>query len=162
MNEKKNKKLIGKTGVVLLFLISILALSACSNEAKASTVMTEQKIPEGTSETVLPVEISMPEYTLSYSGELKNVITTKEIQNEEKVGLQFSVLLSESEAPIFTLFYHSDEGELVTVLTDIQGNKIPVAFEMKTIPENLSEEDADLFYTAQDAVNEIVESLVIK
>ena len=162
MNKGKKKGLFCKHGVILLLLISTLLMSACGNVGQSNGVSPEQEIVEETRETLPPVEISMPEYTLSYSGELKDVIAVKETQTEDKMGLQFFVLLSQTEEPIFTLYYHSDQGELVTVLTDVKGNKIPVAFEMNTIPEGLSEEDANLFYTAQDAVNEIVESLVLK
>lgn len=162
MNKGKKKSLFCKRRGVLFLLISTLLMSACGNMGKSSSMSPEQEIVEETRETLPLVEISMPKYTLSYSGELKNVITVKETQAGNKIGLQFFVLLSQTEEPIFTLYYHSDQGELVTVLTDVKGNKIPVAFEMNTIPEGISEEDANLFYTAQDAVNEIVESLVLK
>ena len=163
MNNEKKKALFRKNGVILLLLLAgTLLMSACGSTVESGSVLPEQEVVEEVQEVLPPVEITMPEYTLSYSGELKDVIAVKEIQSEDKMGLQFSVLLSQTEEPVFTLYYHSDEGELVTVLTDEQGNKIPVAFEMNKVPENLSEEDAILFYTAQDSVNEIVESLELK
>jgi len=137
-------------------LAGALLLSGCGNTREP----TEQ--PQETGESLSQVEISMPEYELSYSGQWKDQIRTEEILSENRAGLRFWVQLSTEEAPIFTLYYNSDEGELVTVLTDSQGNKIPVAFEMNTLPDNLDEDDANLFYAAQDAVNEIVESLVLK
>lgn len=162
MHKGEKKTQVFKGRIVTLLLISALLLSACGNTGETSSMLPEQEMVEVTYETQPPVEISMPEYTLRYSGELKDVITVKETQTAERTDLQFSVLLSRTEVPIFTLHYHSDQGEFVTVLTDVKGNKIPVAFEMNTIPENLSEEDADLFCRAQDAVNEIVDSLVLK
>ena len=135
----------------IFLLVSILMLPACGED---EPLQRETTLP--------PVEVSMPEYELRYSGQWKDLIRTKEVKTEDKVGLQFSVLLSTGETPIFTLYYNSDEAELVTVLTDAQGNKVPVAFEMNTIPENLGENDANTFYQAQDAVNEILESLVLK
>lgn len=148
--ETLNKKRI----LCLLTAVLLVAgmLSACGEPEKT----------EDMTETLPQVEISMPEYELHYSGQWKDVISTKEVESEEKVGLQFLVQLSTGEVPIFTLYYNSDEGELVTVLTDAQGNKIPVAFEMNTVPENLGENDANTFYQAQDAVNEILESMVLK
>ena len=138
--------------LIIALLAGILMLSACGQD--------EEPLQQET--TLSPVEISMPEYELHYSGQWKDIIQTKEVITEEKAGLQFSVLLSVGETPIFTLYYNSDEGELVTVLTDAQGNKIPVAFAMNTVPENLGENDANTFYQAQDAVNEILDSLVLK
>jgi hypothetical protein len=143
---------IRRWSLVIAILSGILLLSACGRDEE----------PQQQETTLPPVEISMPEYELHYSGQWKDIIRTKEVITEEKVGLQFSVLLSVGETPIFTLYYDSDEAELVTVLTDAKGNQIPVAFEMNTVPDNLGENDANTFYQAQDAVNEILDSLVLK
>ena len=48
------------------------------------------------------------------------------------------------------------------MLPDAKGNKIPVAFEMTAVPENLTEEDHRVFCYAQESVNEIVASLKLK
>ena len=147
-----HKKRLLSLFTAVFLLAGILTLSACGEDETPSR-----------QETTLPqVKISMPEYELRYSGQWKDIISTKEVETEGKAGLQFSVLLSTGETPIFTLYYNSDEGELVKVLTDTEGNKVPVAFAMNTIPENLGENDANTFYQAQDAVNEILDSLVLK
>lgn len=106
------------------------------------------------------VEIKMPEYEMAYSGEMKDVILTETLSDAN--GIKFSVKLSESEAHIFTMLYNTNQGELVTVLTDAKGERVPVAFLMPNIPEGLSAEDEFLFYTAQESVNDIVSSLVLK
>lgn len=118
----------------------------------------EELIPE----TEPPVEVSMPEYELTYSGSLKDVIVVEELNDEDPKGLKFTVLLTETQEHIFTLYFNTDQGDLVTVLTDGEGNRIPVAFQMAMIPEGLSEEDQNTFYMAQEAVNEIVASLTLK
>ena len=115
---------------------------------------------EVSTETLPPVKIEMPDFELTYSGELENVIHVQQIESENV--LVFTVRLSNADEEIFTMRYHSDEGDLVTVLDDTQGNRVPVAFLMASVPENLSQEDEQLFYTAQEAVNEIVDSLVLK
>lgn len=106
------------------------------------------------------VEIKMPEYEMAYAGEMQDVILTETLSDAN--GIKFSVKLSDSEAHIFTMLYNTYDGELVTVLKDANGNQVPVAFMMPSIPEGLSTEDEYLFYTAQEAVNDIVSSLVLK
>lgn len=151
--------------VVLLILMLLLSATACSEKiepVREEDYQTADDVafaqPE--EEVLPPVEIKMPEYELAYAGDMKDVIVSKE--TDDGTGLAFSVKLSGGEVPIFTLRYNTDEGELVTVLENAKGERIPVAFEMAAIPEGLSEEEADLFYAAQEAVNDIVGSLTLK
>lgn len=152
------KKMRKELRFLIAMLAAVLLLTGCSG-GQAPTEPTYEML--GTEPATLPpVQISMPEYELTYSGELADVIVVKEVSNLS--GLEFSVKLSQTEVHIFTLHYNTAEGDFVTVLEDAKGNKVPVAFQMATIPEALSEADAQTFYRAQDAVNEIAESLVIK
>lgn len=182
------KSIFKKTTLIALVLMMLLGLAACGSgeenqptgESTAPEQTTEEAQPtdptEESSDVVLPfvdedelipeteppVEISMPEYELTYSGALKDVIVVEELNDQDPKGLKFSVVLTESQEHIFTLFFNTDQGDLVTVLTDAEGNRIPVAFQMATVPEGLSEADEQTFYMAQEAVNEIVASLTLK
>ena len=153
-----------KVAVRLLLVIlafAMLMLSACSGNADANRSQAPQiEETETPPPTLPPVQVEMPEYELAYSGELSDVIVVTE--QEGTSDLEFAVKLSNSQARIFTLHFNADEGELVTFVTDKAGNRVPVAFDMATVPEKLSEADANTFYMAQDAVNEIVASLVLK
>lgn len=146
--------------VLMAFLVVFTA--GCSEKEPVNTEPTYsdfgdmEELPTET--TLPPVQIEMPEYELTYSGEFHDVILVE----KQETGLVFTVKLSKTEAHIFTLLYNTDEGELVTVLEDAKGNRIPVAFQMAPVPESLSEEDEQLFCSAQEAVNEIVASLVLK
>ena len=151
--------------VVLLILILLLSVTACSERIEPVQEADYQsaddlEFAQPEEELLPPVEIKMPAYELTYAGELKDVILTKE--TDDGAGLAFSVKLSSGEVPIFTLRYNTDEGELVTVLENAEGERIPVAFEMAVMPEDLREEDANTFYAAQEAVNDIVASLKLK
>lgn len=131
------------------------------NRAELDTIAPYLEERAALEPTPLPkIEIKMPEYEMAYAGEMKDVILTETLSDAN--GIKFSVKLSESEAHIFTLLYNTTQGELVTVLTDSKGERIPVAFIMPNIPEGLSAEDEYLFYTAQESVNDIVSSLVLK
>lgn len=161
----KKKKIQGQAAfLAVLLLMAAVFCTACS--AKQEVKNTEPPYGnyddslEMMPETEPPVQVEMPDYELAYSGSLKDVIVMSEVEGEN--ALEFRVKLSNGEAHIFTLRYNTSEGELVTVKEDKQGNRVPVAFEMASLPEYLSEEDQNIFFEAQDAVNEIVESLVLK
>lgn len=147
---------------LLLVFLTVFTAGCSKKEPVVNTEATYsdfgdmEELPPET--TLPPVQIEMPDYKLTYSGEFQDVILVEEKED----ALIFTVKLSQTKAEIFTLLYNTDEGELVTVLEDAKGNRIPVAFQMAPIPENLSEEDEQLFCSAQEAVNEIVASLVLK
>ena len=149
--------------LVFLLVLTMTFVAGCTDARPEDTEATYPDfgaMEEVSAETLPPVKIEMPDFELTYSGELENVIHVQQIESENV--LVFTVRLSNADEEIFTMRYHSDEGDLVTVLDDTQGNRVPVAFLMASVPENLSQEDEQLFYTAQEAVNEIVDSLVLK
>ena len=182
MTMKKIIKRAALLVMALLLLIGLLACSAAEEMQPAAESTAPEQAAEATnptqesSEVVLPfvdeeelipeteppVQVSMPEYELTYSGSLKDVIVVEELNDEDPKGLRFTVVLTETQEHIFTLYFNTDQGDLVTVLTDAEGNRIPVAFQMALIPEGLSEVDQNTFYMAQEAVNEIVASLTLK
>ena len=149
--------------LVFLLVLTMTFVAGCTDARPEDTEATYPDfgaMEEVSTETLPPVKIEMPDFELTYSGELENVIHVQQIESENV--WVFTVRLSNADEEIFTMRYHSDEGDLVTVLDDTQGNRVPVAFLMASVPENLSQEDEQLFYTAQEAVNEIVDSLVLK
>lgn len=107
-----------------------------------------------------PVQVDMPQYTLTYSGEMKEHIQTRPVEGEN--ALEFLVTLSDGEYTIFTLQLYQTSGELVAMVENAAGEKIPVSFAMTAVPEGLSPEDEFLFCTAQEQVNAIIASLVLK
>ena len=137
-----------------LALTMVFPFVSCAQKQDDTVVSYEQE-----QDVLPPVEVSMPEYKLAYAGELEDVIVVKETQTG---ALSFFVKLSGGETPIFTLHFNSTEGEFVTMLPGGEDEKVPVAFAMEQIPEDLSEEDEALFYLAQESVNEIAESLKLK
>ena len=168
MEENNKRRTVSRKGILLICLMLLVSsLAACDfggvktpdgEEPQTSDYYISDAEPE--QEALPPVRVEMRDYELSYSGELESVIVFE--QQADSNDLAFYVSLSDGRAPIFTLRFNSDEGDYVTVLRDSAGSKLPVAFRMETIPEGLSEEDRKLFFTAQDAVNEIAASLVVK
>lgn len=158
------RKRIRAVCIAALFVMVTVFSAACfekQEEQEWEPVFEVYEDPAETMpETEPPVQIEMPDYELNYPGVLKDVIVVNEVGGEN--ALEFKVKLSKGEEHIFTLRYNTSEGEFVTVLEDAQGDRIPVAFNMAEAPENLTEEDQETFFAAQDAVNEIVASLVLK
>lgn len=156
--KRPTEKRIRAVCAIMAVLMAV-TLSACGQKSgsaalpgAAEAVQEEPALP--------PVEVSMPEYELAYSGELKDVLHME--KTEEKDGLDFFANISGSDVRVFTLHYNTAQGDFVTVLRDGKGSEIPVAFEMTQMPEGLSEEEENIFYLAQEAVNEIAESLTLK
>lgn len=137
---------------VVLALLLVL-MTGCGEKNQSGD------IPGGVESTTLPpVQVDMEEYELTYAGEMKDLILTRQTQE----GLTFLVKLSQGEYPIFTLRFNVLEGELVTMLTAESGEQVPVSFAMEEIPAGLSAEDELTFCLAQEQVNEIIASLKLK
>ena len=143
-----------KRFIAVLCLCGVLTASFCGCKPEEAVPMTDSS--EQT--TVQPVQIESDEYVLTYSGEMKDLISTA----EREEGLEFSVRLSYGTEPIFTIRINVLEGELVQMIDGPNGEKIPVSFAMNLIPENLSQEDQLTFCSAQDLVNDIIGSLKLK
>lgn len=129
-------------------------------EATAPLVTAPEDEPYVEPPTQPPVQVVMPEYEMSYSGDLADIISWEEAQ--EQGGLSFFVQIEGEKCPLFTLLLNQIQGELVTMKTNGAGEQIPVSFIMEQIPQGLSEENTRTFCVAQDLVNEIIASLVLK
>jgi len=150
-----------KIKLLCVLTVLLLLLAGCGGDTEVTTQPTwQQGDTQPPTETLPPVQITMPEYTLSYSGALADKISTE--THEDGSGILFYVQLTTGKVPMFDMFYNSQDGELVKALQDGEGNRVLVAFQMLQPPEGVSDADAHTFYTVQEAVNEIVDSLVLK
>lgn len=161
-----------------LFLCVILALSvlmtACGNgdnpvNETENPAQQEQSIPLVTAPedepyieppTAPPVQLRMPDYELSYCGDMADIISWEEL--EDAVGLQFYIAIGQEKLPLFSMHLNENQGDVVQMVTDSAGQSIPVSFQMEEIPEGISQEDERTFCMAQDLVNDIMQSLIIK
>lgn len=107
-----------------------------------------------------PVLVVMPDYELTYSGDMSEKIRYEELTGE--AGLCFYVRLSSGEVKLFQILINKAAGDFVQMKENSAGEKIPVSFLMESAPEGLSEEDAQTFLMAQDLANDIVGSLILK
>ena len=144
-----------KIAALLLALAIGASIAGCQTPAEDPEIWDETE-----PETKAPIQVKMPDYTFEYSGELAEAIVMEE--NKDTGDLEFYVNLTNGKAPLFTLCFGTDDGDFVTVIRDASDAPVPVAFQMETIPAGLEEADQELFYIAQDEVNAIAASIVLK
>lgn len=76
--------------------------------------------------------------------------------------LEFHMPILGKDTTVFTLVPDSMEGDIVMMLTDGTGQKVPVSFLMAALPEGAGEEDAQSFYAHQEAVADVMTSLTLR
>ena len=154
--KRNNANVIDRFRLIALFVLIMTLFCACSDAAAGDMEQTNGE-SQGTQP---PVQVTMPDYEFTYSGTLADVIAINE--REDANNLEFTVKIGEEEFTIFVMHFNAENGDLVEFLIDSKGNKIPVSFEMMPIPGKLRDDDALLFYHAQESVNDIVESIKLK
>lgn len=178
MKNSKKSWLILAAAVLVIAIIVIVSVSSKGNQAPAeptasadaaptveTTVAPEQMVES----TVAPKQTEVPElvhvetrnYELAFDGQLAEMVFYREIPDTAEDDLEFYTKINEQEHAVFTLVFNSAEGDIVHMITDAEGNRIPVAFMMNTLPEGIDEEVADNFYIAQSVVNEVVASIKV-
>lgn len=141
---------------------AVTEATAATETPSVTQTSTAEAQPTRAAEAENPQQVATDAFELTYSGPMADKITTKVIEETEANDMAFSVTIAGKEYLLFTLVLNSSDGDLVTVLTDASGNKVPVAFTIEPIPTKLSAEDQRSYADAQEAVNEIVSSLILK
>ncbi len=163
--------------LILAVLLAAAVMTGCSstpqpqtgpgNETQGGTNPPEPSVPLVTAPeeepyveppTAPPVQVVMPEYEMSYAGEMADIISWETESN----GLAFYVEIEGDQYRLFTLLLNQIEGELVTMKENSKGEQIPVSFWMEPVPEGLSQENTQTFCMAQDLVNDMLASLTLK
>ncbi len=163
--------------LILATLLTAAVMTGCSsdpqpqtgpsNETQGGTKPPEPSVPLVTAPeeepyteppTAPPVQVVMPEYEMSYAGEMADIISWE----SESDGLAFYVQIEGGKYRLFTLLLNQIEGELVTMKENTEGEQIPVSFLMEPVPEELSRENTQIFCLAQDLVNDMIASLTLK
>lgn len=76
--------------------------------------------------------------------------------------LEFHMPIAGQDTTVFTLVPGSMEGDIVMMLTDGTGQKVPVAFLMAALPDGAGEEEVQSFCTHQEAVADVMASLTLR
>ena len=131
-------------------------------EPTAAPLEVPETQPPNAEITAGSVLVATTEYELSYSGSMADIISYNEIPETPLTDLAFHVRMGERSEKIFTLAINSEEGDIISMMADPSGNEIPVAFIMDELPPGLTPEEEDIFCRAQETVNEILSSIVLR
>lgn len=96
---------------------------------------------------------------LPFTAELAEYLS---IQKTDDGRFEFRTAIGEENVTVYTLAIGSEEGDIVVMLTDAQGNKSPAAIAMAACPQELEKEEKMSFYRAQETVAQIMSTLALK
>lgn len=137
-----------------------------AENTEETTVATEpqqtEATVEATEETTAVVRMEILDYEFTISAQLAERISCREIVDSEVLDVEVYTKLGDKEYTVFTMIFNFTEGDIVHMLNTAEGEKVPIAFVMKELPEGLSDEAASEFYIAQGVVNEIIGSIKAK
>ena len=158
----KNNKKIWLIAVAVILVIAVIAIVAVNAKKNQQVDPTNEGMiePEATEAPQL-VHVETLNYELTFDAQLAEMVFYREIPDTAEDDLEFYTRINEQDYAVFTLVFNSAEGDIVHMIADADGNKIPVAFMMNTLPEEIPEESADSFYIAQGVVNEVVASIKV-
>lgn len=167
-NSKMSKKswLIIVAAILVIAVIVVISISAKQNQTTVEPTdatdadrTLESAVEAEQTEAPQLVHVETLNYELTFNAQLAEIVSYREIADTTEDDLEFYTKINDQEHTVFTLVFDSAEGDIVHMITDAAGNKIPVAFMMNTLPEGITDEAANQFYIAQGVVNEVVESI---
>lgn len=98
-------------------------------------------------------------YALSYAVDAPEIL---DIQKTDDGRFEFRTAIGEESVTVYTLAVGSEEGDIVMMLTDAQGTKVPAAITMAACPQELEKEEKMSFYRAQETVAQIMSTLALQ
>ena len=139
-----------------------------TTEATVETTV-ESTEPQQTEEIVVPTEetiafvtVEIFNYEFTLNEQLAQTVSFRELADTDALDAEAYTKLGDREYTLFTIIFQSVEGDIVHMLGNAEGEKIPVAFVMNQLPEGLSDEEATEFYIAQGTVNDVMSSIKAK
>ena len=139
--------------IVLAATVLLCGMAGCGSKQEAQTTG-----PVAYPDTQPPIsQMESGEFTFSYP-DLGTGISFQETED----GLQLQEQLEGQSYTAFTVLYNSDVGDIVLFYEYGEGQRIPVAFQMASLPDGLTGEQQRQFYEAQDLVNEVIQSLQLR
>ena len=163
MASDYKKALCVGVALAAMMMLATGCSNAKSNEARPQPAIGESWSGEqilNQTETEPPVQVVMPEYEMTYSGVMSDLMRWEELTQE--TGLQFYIKLSNGEVPLFQMCINQSEGNIVVMKENGAGQKIPIAFRMHPAPEGISPDEKQIYGLAQELVNDIIASFTLK
>ena len=98
------------------------------------------------------------EYELTYTAPKEAGLNVR----EEDGAFVFYAAIGGKDVTVFTLTLGSEEGNIVFMAANPAGERIPVGIVMAQMPGGLSDSDASAYYTAQEAVSQVMATLTLQ
>ena len=98
-------------------------------------------------------------YELTYSARWKDQI---QVAPDEDGNVTFLVTIGSRQYPLFSLVYDNSGGDYVITLSNARGTRVNLSFYMAGVPESLDAQERRTFSRAQEAVNEIAKTIVLR
>ena len=100
-----------------------------------------------------------------YPYSVEEILTTESNKDDDTDSYIFDAVFDENKIKVFTIYFsksdHTDEGDLIGTTKDKDGNNINVYLkpESNIVNEEMSDDEKDIIYTAQETLNDVVTSL---
>ena len=157
-----------KAIVIFLSAFVVFGLVGCGHKKTASTPETPKStISSSTAESNSNQDISVdtPYGKLVYPYSVEEILTTESNKADDTDSYIFDAVFDENKIKVFTIYFsksdHTDEGDLIGTTKDKDGNNINVYLkpESNIVNEEMSDDEKDIIYTAQETLNDVVTSL---
>lgn len=115
---------------------------------------------ESASEAEGDIQIATPYGTLFYPGQWEEWLLVEQVDGESHT-VGFRAVFETARLPLFDITFGAEDGKSLGMVTDAQGNEIPVGIVMYELDtEGLSEEEQETACAMQEAANDVIERLL--
>lgn len=97
-------------------------------------------------------------YELSYSVPESAGLNVR----KENDAFEFFTTIGGEDITVFTIAIGEEDGDILQMLTDSAGERVCVAIRIASCPETLDDEQTSVFYTAQEAVAQLMSSMTLQ
>lgn len=147
--------------LAVLLMAALLLCAGCSKK----TPPTPSAAPGGDSGLSEPVnedvQIETPYCTMTIPFAFTDLVAVEHTEGDNMDSYAFSVQLEDRSVPVYTIHFvkgSADQGELFGTLKTDDGD-VQITFEANDPDESLQGEDLEAFYTAQETINDVFQSL---
>lgn len=151
---------------------TILAMQEGANELIAQLPLVQESDTTGTpvisttppeSSIVNYMEIETPYCTLMYPVKWEEYVYVEQVEEEVYRVLFYGQLEGREKQLLFTVLFGGDEGEQLGVVTDDQGQTVPVNILLAELSlDGWPEEAVGTLYAMQEALNQLIEQLPLE
>ena len=146
--------------LALMLMATLLRCAGCTNKQPEETTPPEEStLPAPTNEDM---QIETPYCTMTIPFAFSELVAVQRAESTVADSYVFSAVLEDRSVPVYTIHFIPGDGEmpgeLFGSLTTDDG-AVRVVYEAFDPDESLQGEDLEAFYTAQETINDVFQSL---